>query len=565
MVKQMISWKSKKLGDILLLVNGVLIIVLVNLWSARSFFRIDLTEEKRYTIKAPTRALLESLEDVVYVEVFLEGDMNAEFRRLRNAIRETLEEFRIYSGNKVQYKFTDPASALSDKAKNEFIQSLVSKGIQLLPVYETRNGERVEKVLVPGAVVAYGGNESGVMLFHDNISRGSQEVLNQSIESAEYELARAIQRLSVSDRKRVGIVKGHGEADSIVTASFRTALATQYDVVNVALEPESLAGCDLVVIVKPVKAFSESDKFHLDQFVMNGGKLLMFVDQMHASMDSASRDDYLAIPYETGLQDQLFKYGVRVNYDLIQDRFAAPYPVVTSDAGGKPQIMQMEWPFFPLLYMHADHVITRNSDAAITKFISSVDTVKAVGVHKVPLLFSSQASRKVGAPVRVSINDLRQNVNPESFNEGPIPVAWLLEGTFTSLYKNRFLPESVVAAEFRDQSVPTSMIIVGDGEFVCNDVNPRNGRPQQLGLDPFSGRTYANEEIAINMVTYLLDGEGLITARNKNVIIRPLDKERVKEERTLWQFVNIGLPLVLVIAFGMVRGWLRKKTYSRFG
>lgn len=559
----MVNWKSKRLGDMLTLVNGLLLVVVINLFASLFFFRIDLTEEKRHSIKPATRDMLEKLEDVVYIEVYLDGDLNAEFKRLRNAIRETLEEFRIYSGDKVQYKFTNPMQALSQNAQSEFLRELASKGVQVLPVIESNEGERVEKLVVPGALVSYDGNERGVMLFHQNIAERSQEVINQSIEGLEYELASTILKLNSTQRKRITFLSGHGELDTVSTASLRASLMEQYDVdqVNITTS-DSIAG-DVVIVAKPVRKFSEADKFKLDQYVMHGGNLLMFIDQMHASMDSASMENNFAFPYETGLMDQLFRYGVRVNPDLIQDRFSASYPVVVSEVDNKPQIMQMEWPFFPLIYQHADHPISRNVDAAITKFISSVDSVRADGVKKTALFFSSQYSRKLSTPVKVSVNDLRKNVNPGSFNEGPIPVAWLLEGRFTSLYKNRFLPEGVSKDGYLENG-NARMIVVGDGDFIRNDINPRNGMAQQLGLDPISGRVFANEPIVMNMIAYLTDQDGLITARNKEVTIRPLDKEKIKNERAFWQMINLGLPLIIIVMLGVALSLLRKRMYANF-
>jgi gliding-associated putative ABC transporter substrate-binding component GldG len=559
----MVNWKGKRVGDMLTLVNGLLLVILINLFAALFFFRVDLTEEKRHSIKPVTKAMLEKLEDVVYVEVYLDGDLNAEFKRLRNSIRETLEEFSIYSGGKVQYKFTDPMQALSQKAQSEFLRELASKGIQVLPVIETNEGERVEKLVVPGALVSYDGNEKGVMLFRQNIVERSQEVINQSIEGLEYELASTIFKLNSVERKRVTFLSGHGELDTVATASLREALKEQYDVKQADItETDTLSG-NVVIIARPVRTFSETDKFKLDQYIMKGGNVMFFIDQMHASMDSASMESNYAFPYQTGLMDQLFKYGVRVNPDLIQDRFSASYPVVVSEVGDQPQIMQMEWPFFPLIYQHADHPISRNVDAALTRFISSVDSVRADGVKKTALFFSSQYSRKLITPVKVSVNDLRKNVKTETFNEGPIPVAWLLEGNFTSLYKNRFLPEGVQKEGYLSNGT-AKMVVVGDGDFVRNDINPRNGMAQQLGMDPISGRVFANELIVMNMVAYLTDQNGLITARNKEVTIRPLDKERIKTEKTFWQMINIGLPLIIIVLFGIALSWIRKRTYANF-
>jgi len=283
---------------------------------------------------------------------------------------------------------------------------------------------------------------------------------------------------------------------------------------------------------------------------------------VHASMDSASMDNNFAFPYETGLQDQLFKYGLRVNPDLVQDAFSATYPVVVSEVGGQPQIMPMEWPFFPLIHRYANHPITKNMDASITRFISSIDSVRADGVKKTVLFTTSEYSRKLSAPVKVSVNDLR-NVKPQDFNAGMIPVAWLLEGTFTSVYKNRFLPDGVSKEGFRE-SGSGKVIVVGDGDFVRNDINPRNGMPQELGKDPISGRVFANERVVTNMVAYMTDQGGLITTRSKEIDARPLKKDKVKNERAKWQAINLVLPVAIIVLFGFILSWIRKRTYANF-
>jgi ABC-2 type transport system permease protein len=558
----MVNWKSKRLGDILTLGNGLALVVLINLVASLFFFRIDLTEEKRHSIKPVTKKILGRLDDVVYVEVYLEGDLNAEFKRLRNSIRETLEEFNVYSGGKVQYKFTNPMTALSQKAQAEFLQELASKGIQVLPVIETNEGERTEKRVVPGALVSYDGNEKGVMLFKQNIAASSQEVINQSIEGLEYELASSILILNSDERKHVTFLSGHGELDSLQTASLWASLREQYDVSEVNISNvDSLKG-DVVIVAKPTQKFSEIDKLKLDQYLMRGGNLMMFIDQMHASMDSASTDNNFAFPYETGLQDQLFKYGVRVNLDLVQDAFSATYPVVVSETGGQPQIMPMEWPFFPLIHRYANHPITRNMDASITRFISSVDSVRADGVKKTVLFTTSEYSRKLSAPVKVTVNDLR-SVKPQDFNGGMVPVAWLLEGTFTSVYKNRFLPDGASKDGFLGNGVG-KLIVVGDGDFVRNDVNPRNGMPQELGKDPISGRVFANQRVVSNMVAYVTDQGGLITTRSKEIDARPLRKDKVKAERAKWQVINIVLPIVIIVILGVALSWVRKRRYASF-
>lgn len=559
-VKQLM--KSKKMGDWLLLANGLVVIVLLNLLASSYFFRIDLTDEKRYTIKPATKQLLTELDDEVFVEVFLAGDLNPGFKRFQKAIIETLEEFKIYSHNKVQFTITDPATASSEKARNEFQSGLAQKGVSGMRVIDSKEGERVEKVVFPGALVSYGGFENGVMLFKSKLAQTSQEVLNQSIEGVEFELANAINKAVNINRKKIGLITGHGELDTLQFASLNNALLEQYNVFKISLEKKNiLIGYDAVIIAKPIKSFSEIDKYKLDQYLMNGGKALILLDKMEANMDSASLENYFARPIETGLDDQLFKYGVRINTDLIQDRFASKYPVVIGQVSNRPEIMQMEWPFFPLINHYTDNAITKNLDATLTRFVSSIDTVKAVGVRKTPLLFTSQFTRKLSTPIKVGIDDLRKT-KPENFNAGQFPIAYLLEGEFTSLYKNRFLPEGIDTANFKSKSISTKIIIAADGDIARNDINPRNNQAQLLGKDLFSGYTYSNQDLLLNMMAYLTDENGLITARTKEVKIRPLNKDKLKTERTYWQTLNLIIPIVLLVIFGIIRSMVRKRKYA---
>jgi len=560
------GWKhSKKWRDLLLLANVLMLAIILNVLGTWHFFRIDLTEEKRYTIKPQTKELLKHLDDEVYIEVFLEGELNPGFERFKKSIRETLEEFRIYSDERIRYVFTDPNLAMGAKARNEFIAELNAKGIAPRNVIENKDGQRVEKLVFPGALIAYGGMETGVMLLKGNAMQGSQQVLNQAIEGVEYELANAIKKLTNLDRKKIGFVVGHGELSGSSIASFETSLSEQYDLNSVALnEKDKLFEFDALIVAKPTQPFSNLDKYNLDQYLMRGGRLLLLLDRLDAVMDSASSDNYFAFPYELNLDDQLFKYGVRINQDLIQDRVAGRYPIVVSNAG-KPQIMQMEWPFFPLINQYADHPITRNLDASLLKFVSTVDTIKTMGVKKTPLLFTSPYSRKAAAPVKVGVNDLRNQLqHADSFNEGKMLIGVLLEGTFTSLFKNRFAPDGADAKDFLTESVPTKFIVIADGDIIRNDINPRDGAVQPLGFDPFTQYTFANQDLLLNSIVYLVEENGLIMARNKEVKIRPLDKEKIKTERMFWQVTNLFVPLLLVTLFGFSRSYWRKLKYSKF-
>jgi ABC-2 type transport system permease protein len=337
-----------------------------------------------------------------------------------------------------------------------------------------------------------------------------------------------------------------------------------YDVSDVDLVRDDVSSFDALVIAKPTQKFSELEKYHLDQYLMKDGNVLFLLDKLEASMDSASREDYFAFPYNLNLDDQLFKYGVRLNLDLVQDRFSGGTPVVTGQSGTKSKIQMMEWPFFPRINRYADHPITANLDAVTLKFASSIDTVKASGVKKIPLMFTSQYSRTVTAPVKVSIASLRNDLKPDQLNRQFIPVAYLLEGKFTSLFKNRFLPDGEDQSAFKGEGQPAKVIVISDGDIARNAFNQRTGQPQPLGFDPATGHTFANEDLLMNMLAYLTDENGLINARNKEVKLRPLDRERIVSEKTKWQVINLVMPLVLLVTYGIVRNWMRKRRYASF-
>ncbi|ELR69650.1 gliding motility protein GldG [Fulvivirga imtechensis AK7] len=560
----MVNLHSRKLEAFLRFFIGLVLIVLINILASSFFFRVDLTEEGRYSIKEPTKEMLRDLDDVVYVEIFLAGELNSGFKRLQRSIRETLEEFRVYSGDNIQYTFNDPGAAMSEKARGEFMRGLMAKGIQPTNIIDERNGERVEKLIFPGAIVSYGGAEAGVMLLKGNQAATAEEKLNQSIEGIEYELASAIRSLTELQRKKIAIIRGHSELDSLEMAGFTAALAQTYDLGKENLK-QHIEGYDAIIIAKPETPFTEIEKYYLDQYLMNGGKALLLLDKLQADMDSASLAFNYAFPYEINLDDQLFKYGIRFNNNLIQDNSAAGYPVVVGNIGNQPQIKLQPWPFYPIINHHSDHAITRNMGAVLLRFASTMDTVKARGVRKTPLMFTSQYSRSVTAPVNVSVQDLRKNLSPEMLNKKHLPVSFLLEGRFESLYKNRFKPEGVDERPFKAEAVEgAKLLVVSDGDIARNEINARTGNPQPLGFYPFTQNTFANQDFLINAITYLVDDAGLITARNKEIKLRPLDKVEVSRDKTKWQLINLVLPVLLLVVYGAIRYYLRKRKYTGF-
>ncbi len=559
----MVAWEKRTTGDLLLLFNGIVLAIVLNQLAALFFFRIDLTEERRYTMKEPTRELLGGLEDDVYIEVYLEGDLNAEFRRLRKAVKETLEEFRVGSKNRVYYQFSDPQQAAGQGARQEFMADLVARGIKPINIIDSKDGQRSEKIVFPGALVSYGGLQTPVMLLTDQVG-GAQQDINRAVESLEYGLASAIQRLTLSDRKQIGFVGGHGELDSLEVQSLVDGLVELYDVnLNVALNQRmGLPNFDLLLVAKPVKRFAEAEKYYLDQYILAGGSVAFMMDAVRVNMDSLSSGDYYAFPYETNLDDQLFQYGVRLNPDLVLDLVSLRYPVVTGQRNGNPQVTAIEWPYFPLANTYASHAVTRNLDATALRFTGSLDTVKASGIRKTPLMFTSTYSRKLSAPIKINVNDLRKEITPQNFSTPNVPVAYLLEGKFTSLYAHRFVPEGVNAEGNRTEGEFARVAVIADGDIARNDVSRRTGQPVDLGFDAVSNHTFANRELLLNLIAYLTDDSGIITTRNREIPVRPLDREKIREGRVFWQAINLVAPVILVVAVGLLKAWLRRRKYG---
>ncbi len=552
--------------DLSRLALGIVALFFLNLLAQRFFFRIDLTEEQRYSISAATKALLRNLNQDVEVTVYLEGDgLPPDFRRLQRSVRETLDEFQVYADGQLRYRFVNPLTATSAEQRQAFIQELAQAGIQPNRVFAEEDGRRIQKIVLPGAIVFADSAQTAAMLLNGDQAAGSQETLNQSIENVEYELASAIRRVVATERKRVAFVKGHDELPPLDVAGLTQAVSQTYDLYELNVpDKDVIPPYAALIVAQPQEAFSKQDQYKLDQYIMRGGKVLFFIDPLRIDMDSVGQDGSFAFPLDLGLEDILFRYGVRINPTLVQDIKSGVYPIVVGEVGGEPQIVPLPWPFFPTVNRYGAHPIVRNLDAMYLRFVSSIDTVQAAGVTKTPLVYTSQYSRVLQTPIVVDLNELREEPRPERFRSGPQAVAYLLEGSFTSVFKNRILPDSVDKASFLERSVPTKLIVCSDGDLVRNEVNRQNDQPYPLGFDPITERTFANEDFVMNALAYLTDEDGLISARTKDIQVRPLDKVKVEREATMWQAINLVVPILLIVAFGVIKYYLRRRKYARF-
>jgi gliding-associated putative ABC transporter substrate-binding component GldG len=348
-------------------------------------------------------------------------------------------------------------------------------------------------------------------------------------------------------------------------AGLTQVLSESYNVYNVNLpEKNVLEGYDAVIIAKPKRPFGEQDKYKLDQYIMNGGKALFFLDQLYVNEDSALSQGTYALPVDINLDDLLFKYGVRINRNLVMDMNSGVMPVIVNMIGDQPEIQKFKWHYYPIINKFGDHPIVKNNDPIYSKFINTIDTVKADGIIKTPLLFPSDYSKSIGSPVNVSLADIvRIDENDFTPHEAD-PVAYLLEGEFTSLYKNRILPKGIDKKDFREKGLHSKILVVGDGDMVENEFNLQNQQPLELGYSEFMEQKFGNEDFIKKSLQYMMDDEGLMLSRNKELQIRPLDEIKINQDRFFWQALNLGLPILLVVLYGLIRFYWRKQKYSRF-
>ncbi|WP_138990124.1 gliding motility-associated ABC transporter substrate-binding protein GldG [Larkinella sp. C7] len=538
------------------------VLVLVNLLSSFLFFRVDLTEDGRYTLSEATENLLANLDDDVHINVYLTGKLPAGFKRLETSIRETLNEFQARAGQDLTFRFIDPTANPDAKQRAEQQTQLIQKGLAPTSLNFTAEGnQRTEQLIFPWAIVSYNGREQPVLLLHGNRSNSSEEQLNQSIENVEYELASAIRRLTIKEKKVLGVAVSYTNVEPLRLSDLLATLNAVYDIKLINLqESRDLVGLDGLIVPKPDRAFSEADKYKIDQFVVNGGKALFFVDGL--KIDSVGREGTFAQPLDLNLNDLFFRWGVRVNNDIIKDLSCAMIPLNVGDMGDKPNVQMLPWRFFPLINTFGKSPIVRNLDAVYTRFTSTLDTVQAVGIARTPLLMTSQYTKILKAPALVSYNEARQQPDPRTYNNGVQMIACLLEGRFQSLYANRILPGDPRAAAFKAQGESTKIVVCSDGDLLINDINYRTNAPYPLGYERFSKNTFANKDFVVNAVNYLLDDNGIIAARTKQVTLRPLDKIRMKEERTSWQLLNLLGPAVLVVLVGVIWQFARRRKYA---
>ncbi len=551
-------------------------LILINWVASQWHTRLDLTAEKRYTISAATRELLQSLDEPVTITVLLDGGLPAGFKKLAGSTRDMLQEFREISGNNIQFFFRQPGQGMNDTLKANLIDSLHSMGINPTNVRaRTKEGEAEEQRLVyPGVVVEYKDRVLGVDLLQGQSSIDGINSLNNAEALLEYKLAGTIDKIRRDKVPVVAYLTGNGQPQSYeVYDLIEKTLKPNYgfSILPVDSVPVIPDVFDALLIVKPLTGFDDTQKLKIDQYIMGGGKVVWMIDKLYASLDSLQRSQGSFIAFEMGLNldDLLFKYGVRINADLVQDLNCAQIPLAVGSMGGRPQMQLMPWVYFPLLSAPNGNPVSKNLDYVLAQFPQSVDTVKAEGIKKTVLLASSVNARILNTPAKVELNSVKNEEDLQTFTQIHVPVAVLLEGAFSSLFTNRISSATkdslshLYKTPFRPSVTGNNkMIVISDGDLVTNFVSQEKG-PLQMGENPFTHYQYANKAFFLNCMEYLVGNPGILETRGKDYTLRLLDKKKVDESRSFWQTLNIILPVALVILFGLVYAAVNRRRYRQ--
>jgi ABC-2 type transport system permease protein len=561
--------KELKKQHIVQLLFSLIIVALAIFISGKLFFRIDLTSEKRYTLSEETKSILKNLDDVIYVKVYLEGDFPAGFKKLHNAIRETLDEFRVYARTNVQYEFINPSESSDANVRKNVQTELYKKGLNPINIQsKDKEGGASEKIIFPGALITYKGVEIPVSFLKNNVSLSADENLNNSVQSIEYELIKSMFSLTNKSNAKIAFLEGQDELNEMEVADITRELSNYFQVDRGAIngKPGTLDAYKAIIVARPTKPFNEPDKFALDQYIMKGGKVLWLIDAVNVNADSLANGATFGLINELNINDQLFTYGVRINPNLVEDVQCGVLPVNTALSGNQPHWVPSPWFYYPLISPLVDHPVTRSLNLIMAKYASQIDTLAVSGIKKTYLLKTSDHTKLVNAPVYIRLEEIKQTPQRSEFNLSSQPIAVLLEGKFPSVYRNRPVKGMLPGAKntFKAESVPTKMIVIADGGLIANDVRMTAKGPMisALGYDKYTRQTFGNKDFIVNAVNYLTDESGLISLRAKEFKLRVLDKSKIRNERLKWQLINTIVPVFLVLVFGIYYHYARKKRYS---
>ena len=546
----------------------IVALLLINAVGSSFFHRFDLTNDKRYTLSTTSLNIIEQVENPLFIKVYMQGNLPAEFKRLQQETKQLLEEFQAYNKN-IIFEFVDPLEN-KDESMDQ-IKELYRKGLTPINITVDDKGKQSQEMVFPWAIAIYNNKEVNIPLLKNIMGASTTQKVIGSVQHLEYSIADGLNKITKAKQKKIAVLKGNGELQDILMAKFLLQVRESYHIGpftldSVAKNPigslEALQKYDLAVIAKPTEPFSDEEKQVLDQYIINGGKTLWLVDQVSAEMDSLYNPSgsTLAYPRDLNLNDMFFKYGIRINPDIIKDEQGSPIKLATGEQGSATQYQQFNWKFAPQVYPNSSHPIVKSLGGIKFDFANAIDTLKN-GIRKTILLQSSPYSKRIGTPTEINLSSVTEETTPEDYlNKGNIPLSVLLEGKFHSMYENRVLPFE--QKTFKPEGITNKMIVIADGDLIKNQLD-KNFQPVELGYDQRSGNLYDNKDFLINCVNYLLDDSGLINIRSKDLDLALLDKEKVYQNYTRTQFITIGLPIVILALFGVVFTFLRKRKYSK--
>lgn len=529
----------------------------------KHFLRVDLTQDKRYTLSENSKQVLKQINDVIYYEIYLAGDLPSGFQLLQKAIKETLDELNIYAKVKIKYVFKDPFDESNPKKREALWMELAQNGLQPTNIFLTEKGKQIEKLVFPGALVHYKNKTLPLIFLKNNPTQQAGESLNQSIESLEFECVSAIQKLISTNKPKLGYIIGHNEPVGAVITDFIDILKEFYKVefVNAASMTWEKK-YDVLMIAKPQKPFTETEKLWIDQHIMSGKNLLVLLDKVEVNPGKIGSKDDVSFAYDLNLDDLLFKYGVRINNELVKDLQSGALPMVVGYIGNQPQTRLMPWLYYPIASNFSSHAVAKNNGPIMFKYLSPIDTVKAVGISKTPLLYSSAYSKVQSVPFSISLEEARTPPNPKDYFNKPLMGAVLLEGRFKSLYHNRLPQQLADSILFKATGSAAKIIVVGDGDIALNEVGADTTQIFPLGYNRYMAKKFANKDFLQNCIAYLSPSQALLNTRLKEFTYRPLDKNKIDNERTYWQVLNVVVPLLILAMVGVARYYYRSKIYS---
>jgi ABC-2 type transport system permease protein len=548
------------------------IVILIDASTNLFRLRLDLTEDKRYTLSEPTRRVLNGIKNDIYIQVYLDGDMPIPFKRLRKSVQDMLEEFRIESDRHINYEFINPADAGNAKQREAQYMALIDKGLNPFKIIDSdEEGGSSQKIIIPGMIVNYNGVEIPLDFLKKNEAASSEQNILHSVEGLEYEMIQTIATITSDTIYKVAFLEGQGEVPEIEVADITRSLAKYFTIDRGSINSRQgvLDHYAAIIVAGPTAGFSEPDKLVIDQYIMNGGKVLWIFEEVAIVSDSLAKNgETVGLYYPLNIEDQLFRYGARINPELVQDMDCMVIPLTVMTGPENKQIVPAPWLYYPRLYPKNDHPITRNLNKVKGMFVNTIDTVGLdPAIKKTVLLSTSEFSRTTSPPMRISLREAELTLSEKDFGKSHLPVAVLLEGVFPSAFKNRMTGNLVSGQGFtlKTKSTETKMIVVADGDIIRNDIQ-KSGTSQSffpLNRDRYTGELLGNRDFLVNCMNYLVDDNGLMDLRSREVKLRLLDKPRVKAGKTMWQMINVAGPVLIVILAGLFYSFFRKRKYTK--